>query len=326
MTDNKLHFAARLVLHCHRSRLEYCIHACTSFPTGGGTFCHLIVGEGLHIKTVKVRKTTVSSMNHWNLSTHAPTAAQGSPVYYTQYAHLPHSATNTSSAPHGSYVPVMPAPSPFPASDPATGFYSPFQAPQAMILPESYHVTSPSIYQVLNASLLLSRTPTIPPTPLTGLDELAPLQQAGEPGSVTSVPTTKQKRKAPQKAAVAPKRWKKAATNTAATVTACPPPTAVLCGVGPTATTTGSATTLDGNASEHVPPLHIYTDPTMTACGRGSGPSNPRKNSATDVWHFLMSVPSTNKPDVLPDITKIPTLTSNPGMDSCKAMACRLCM
>ena len=49
MTDNKLHFAARLDVHCHRSRLEYCIHACTSFPTGDGTFCPLIIGEGLHI-------------------------------------------------------------------------------------------------------------------------------------------------------------------------------------------------------------------------------------------------------------------------------------
>ena len=49
MTDNKLHFTARLDVHCHRSRLEYCIHACTSFPTGGGTFCPLIIGEGLHI-------------------------------------------------------------------------------------------------------------------------------------------------------------------------------------------------------------------------------------------------------------------------------------
>ena len=62
----------------------------------------------------------------------------------------------------------------------------------------------------------------------------------------------------------------------------------------------------------------------MNSRGRGSGSSNC-KNAATDVWHFLMTMSSVNKPEVLPDVTQIPTLTANPGME-CNAMACRLCV
>ena len=265
-------------------------------------------------------------MNYWHPSTRAmaPQGTTGAVVYYPQYTHLHGNGSNN--ALQGSYTPV-PTLVPLP-TDPSAGFVGSFPASQPTLfhLTKSYCQGAASLpnYQApvpsrsVSNHQLFNRPPSVldslqipllplPPTttPVLNHPEVEGLLQS-EPGSVPTITKWKWKMAVSKPMA---KQRKKAADEMAT-------PAAASCGVGPTI--------LAPDMIEVLPqPLHAYTDPTMSSRGWGS---STRKNAATDVWHFLMTISSIEKPDVLPDITQTPALTVNPGANCGIVVACHLCV
>ena len=268
-------------------------------------------------------------MNYWHPSARAtaPQGTTGAAVYYPQYTH-PH-GNGRNNALQGSYTP-MPALVPLP-TDPSAGLVGSFPASsQSMLhLTESYHqgATSPPFYQapIPSGSVtnhpLFSRPPSVldslhipllplPPTTTPVLPSHPEVEGLPQPEPASSVPTTTKRKRKTAASKPTAKRRKKSAADAVPT-----PAAAAPCGVGPT---------IAPDTIEDLPqPLHAYTNPTMSSCGRGS---STRKNGATDVWHFLMTVPSVEKPDVLPDITQTPILTANPGANCGIVVTCHLCV
>ena len=263
-------------------------------------------------------------MNYWHPSSTRVTAPQGTSaaVYYPQYPHLHGNGSNN--ALQGSYTPMstlVPLP-----TDPPAGFVAsslPAASQPMLHLTELAYrqgATSPPIYQAPGPSGSVPNHPLFnrPPGVLDSLQipllalppTTTPVLSHPEVEGQPQPATTKRKRKTAASTSTA-KRRKKAA-DTLAT------PVAAPCGVGPS----NPPTTAPDTTEDFPQLLHAYTDPTMSSRGRGS---SARKNAATDVWHFLMTIPSVEKPDVLPDVTRIPTLTVNPGVN-CNAVACRLCV